>query len=332
MITSGWKNKYNVTNMPKSREFLELMKVHSSVIDATYSFFAGKGLFHVNVPLTTSSASSPMGPGSDSAPVSAVISNGTVLLTDSAQFYLEYACRATESGCYYYGHSFRDEEPDKRHLSQFSHIEAEIPGDLPAVKALVEEFVIYLSDFLLNKNRDILSQQPNSVERITDLLNNKRFTTVSFDEALRLLENVPGAIKECVSGHYVVTAVGEHWLTDKFGIVWLENWDRLTVPFYQAKDSKSGRAINADMLFPTVGEVVGAGQRHTAYYNVLCALEEQGVSPEAYQWSVDMKKDYPLPTSGFGIGVERYLMWLLNVDDIRSVELFSRRRDQSGEI
>ena len=37
-----------------------------------------------------------------------------------------------------------------------------------------------------------------------------------------------------------------------------------------------------------------------------------------------MKKNYPLQTSGFGMGIERYLMWLLKCDDIRNMQLFLR--------
>jgi aspartyl/asparaginyl-tRNA synthetase len=37
-----------------------------------------------------------------------------------------------------------------------------------------------------------------------------------------------------------------------------------------------------------------------------------------------MRDELPMQTSGFGMGVERFLMWVLNHDDIRDVPLVSR--------
>ena len=67
------------------------------------------------------------------------------------QFMLEYGCRMFKEGCYYIMPSFRGEEADERHLCQFYHSEAEIPGTLDDVMKLVEEYLIYLSRRLLEE-------------------------------------------------------------------------------------------------------------------------------------------------------------------------------------
>ena len=94
MIRDKWHQKYSgVVDAAASGEIAFLIKMHGTVARATFDFFSGKGIYYVPVPETTGSASSPMEPGSDSEPVKAIIDKQLVLLTDSAQFHLEYGCR-----------------------------------------------------------------------------------------------------------------------------------------------------------------------------------------------------------------------------------------------
>ena len=36
------------------------------------------------------------------------------------------------------------------------------------------------------------------------------------------------------------------------------------------------------------------------------------------------KNEYPLKTSGYGMGIERYILWLTKKDDIRDCQLLPR--------
>lgn len=334
MIRDNWREKYvNEILATAGPEFTTLVKLHNEVAKATFKFFDTKHMQYIPVPETTSSASSPMEPGSDSSPVRAQIGNRSVLLTDSAQFHLECACRSCGEGCFYYGHSFRDEEPDVRHLSQFSHAEAEITGTLEDVKKLVEKYVKYITESIWNNAREHLDDIPGIKDRISALLEPGRsFKSISFEDACKLLEGHEDALTECGNGQFRISPAGETILLEKSGeFLWLENWDKMTVPFYQAVNRENGIALNADLLFG-IGEVVGAGQRHVGADELEYSLKEHGLSGDDYQWYIEMKRQYPLKTAGFGMGVERYLLWLLGIKDIRSVELFPRNRLQSGII
>lgn len=54
------------------------------------------------------------------------------------------------------------------------------------------------------------------------------------------------------------------------------------------------------------------------------ALKMHEVDPSEYQWYIKMKEVFPLKTAGFGMGVERFLMWVLKCDDIRDLQLCPR--------
>ena len=116
---------------------------------------------------------------------------------------------------------------------------------------------------------------------------------------------------------------GERVLLERFGRpVWVSHWDHLAVPFYQAFD-RPGTARNADLLLG-LGEVVGLGERHPDGDGVRRALALHQVDPGPYRWYVDLHDQRPLATSGFGMGVERFLAWVLGHDDIRDLQVLPR--------
>jgi len=53
-------------------------------------------------------------------------------------------------------------------------------------------------------------------------------------------------------------------------------------------------------------------------------LQTHGVPENDYAWYVAIKDADPLQTSGFGLGMERLVLWVLRHDDIRDVPLVSR--------
>lgn len=252
MITDNWRSRYSdQASIVVSPEFALLVKVHGEIAKATFHFFESKGFCYVPVPGTTGSSSSPTEPGSDSAPVIIEIEGKRNMLTDSAQFHLEYACRSYQEGCFYYGHSYRNEDPDERHLAQFTHAEAEMAGTLEDVKMLVEDYIRYLTESIWENLADCLFKIPGIQDRIDNLLKSKyHFQSISFDDAYKFFKKNEGLFKYCDNGGYRLTAEGERNLLDNFGeFIWIEKWDKMAVPFYQATDDKTGIALNADLLF-----------------------------------------------------------------------------------
>ena len=127
---------------------------------------------------------------------------------------------------------------------------------------------------------------------------------------------------ECQNGYHNITKIAERELADLYGAVWITHYDNLAVPFYQ-KDHPDGTARNADLLMG-IGETIGCGERHADKPSLLAALERHQVSPNEYKWYITMKQKFPMRTAGFGMGVERFLMWALKARDIRNFQLCPR--------
>lgn len=295
----------------------------------TMQFYEEKQLKTMHLPVTTGSISSPMGLGSDSLPVKVNIANVDTYLADSMQFMLEYGCRLYDKGVFYLMPSFRGEDADQRHLCQFYHSEAEIPGGLDDVIKLSEDYVKFLCQKLLEKNREMLFRVNSDLSHIEQVANHiGPFPRLTLDEALvklQAFENGDEFIEVHPEGFSTINSKGEKKLIEMYGgIVWLTHFDSRSVPFYQAYHPENKeRAQNADLLFG-IGEVIGSGERHETEAQVLEALEQHQVSREEYEWYCTMKERYPLKTAGFGMGVERFILWLLNHDDIRDCQIVPR--------
>ena len=299
----------------------------------TYEFFVKNELKTLHLPLTTGSISSPMGLGSDSKPVEITIANQKTFLADSMQFMLEYGCRLYEKGSFYLMPSFRGEQTDSRHLSQFFHSEAEIPGKLADVKCLVEDYIFFLCDSFLKNNYDMLLQNNGTVkhiENMRDLSSNHKIPSLTLNEAVDILEDNPSFVNHHKLGYTTITSDGELELIQIYqGVVWLTHFDFISVPFYQAKSiDYPGKAQNADLLFG-IGEVVGSGERHIDGDQVLDALKEHEVRKDSYEWYIEMKQLFPIQTSGFGMGIERFLLWLTNEHDIRDFQILPRENGKT---
>jgi asparaginyl-tRNA synthetase len=292
---------------------------------ATVGFWAERGVRAAYLPVTTGSISSPMGLGSDSSPVRVDLEGVSTYLADSMQFLLEYSCRMWEHGAYYVMPSFRGEAPDSTHLCQFYHSEAEIPGDLATVMGTVEAYVRHLGRAYLDEMGETIAQVAGDTGHIERMLSLDSFHRVTFAEAVELLGDRPEYVAEVSDGARTLTRAAEGALMEKLGeFVWVTGFDHLSVPFYQAfEPGNPSRARNGDLLFG-VGETVGAGERHATADECRAALAEHQVLEKEYAWYLRMRELRPMRTSGFGLGVERFFLWLLRHDDIRDMPMLHR--------
>ncbi len=319
-----WKDSERFLHIVNDPAYRQLVAIQDGLQQDSTSFWASRGVMFMHLPLTTRSVSSPMGLGSDSKPLQVEIAGEPCYLADSMQFMLEYGCRFNPRGAWYIMPSFRAEQADTTHLNEFFHSEAEIPGSLDDVIATVESYFRTITAGALRRMREAAIPDQD-LSHIEDFLGRSAIPRISLEEAARELGGKPELI-ETHHGWRTITRLGEQQLMALFdGAVWLTHFDHLSVPFYQAYSAKYGQdiAANADLLCG-LGEMVGAGERHATGDQVRQALEQHQVPADDYDWYVQMKDAFPMQTSGFGLGVERWLQWLTATPDIRDLQLVSR--------
>jgi len=293
-----------------------------------HDFFHREEFDPAPAPITTGAISSPTEPASDSLPVSISLFGQTTYLADSMQFHLEYLLRHAQHGVFYIMPSFRGEQPDERHLNQFFHVEAEMVGDLPSVMHLVNRLLITCASDLMDGHGalvHLVAGRSSHLERLLSL-GVTGIPILTFEECTRCIGDTEDFYVWHDDRPVRLSTAGEKCVLRRSGeAVWVTNFPSCGVPFYQAIDAESGLALCADLLLGT-GETVGAGQRHVSADELLAELVRRDLDPAPYDWYLRLKREYPLQSSGFGLGLERLLLWVLAHDDIRDIPTIVRMR------
>jgi asparaginyl-tRNA synthetase len=321
-------------------KFLSILRHHIHAISNSYFSDIVKAR-HMDLFLMTSSISSPSGPGSDSLPITLTFGGHNTYLTDSSQFGFEPVLIGGIPRAYCYLASMRGEEPDKRHLNQFYHCEYEAQGTFDEAQKVAEGYVRALGSLILTMPNLISILSRNSAITLATaraVAAEGKFREITFAEAERLLKEngYTEDIKENAHGKDI-TNLGEIHLIKILGNttpIWLTQLYRDRVPFYQKPlSSNPDLALTADLLSPQLmedgfaGEMLGMGERQDSVEMMRESIKRQGIDPAPYEWYIDIRRlpEYKT-TAGFGLGVERFISWILGFDSIYKAILYPRMK------
>ena len=116
-------------------------------------------------------------------------------------------------------------------------------------------------------------------------------------------------------------------LTKMFGQpVMVYNWPQAVKAFYMKEDeTDKGYAKGVDLLAPEgYGEVVGGGERETDIERLKSKIAEHDLPMQAFEWYLDLRRYGNVPHAGFGLGLERMVVWICGLPHIRESIPFPR--------
>jgi len=242
-------------------------------------------------------------------------------LTQSSQFYEEAAICVFER-VFVIQPSFRAEKSrTRKHLTEFLHIEAEAAflnhDDIMDVEEELLKYIIsYLNSHYEKELRFLLdgSILPNYDDP---------FPRITYDEALSILHN-KGINMEWGEDF---GAEEERVLSKQFETpFFITHFPVSTRSFYHMNDpSNPNVTLSSDLIAPEgYGEITSGGQRIHRYEDLVNKIKSFGLDPNEYGWYLDLRKFGMPPHSGFGLGVERTVRWLLRLPHVRDATLFPR--------
>lgn len=253
-------------------------------------------------------------------------------LSQSAQLYLE-AMIFSLGPVWSLTPSFRAEKSRTvRHLAEFSHLEAEAPWvTLDDILKVQEQLVSYViqntvrerAEELVYLKRDVadLKKVEPPFERLPyenaiDILRTKGFTIVQ--------EN--GSKREIRVGDDLNIDSERELTKNASKPVFVVGYPIAIKPFYVKEDpERKGVGLAADMMAPQgLGEITSGGLREDDIVSMTERIKKEGLNPAAYDWYLDLRKFGSVPHGGFGLGIERLMRWITNVDDIKDTVLFPR--------
>ena len=342
---------------PRTNTFGAIARVRNCVSRSIHDFFQEQGFLYIHPPIITASdcegagelfkvttldlAKPPFLPPGDNKTGGPAIAPGLdfskdffakpTFLTVSGQLQAEiFACALGK--VYTFGPTFRAENSNtSRHLAEFWMVEPEMAFyDLQDNMTLAEAFIKRIIQDALHRQADDLKFFQERIDK--EVLNRlegilkKPFLRVSYTEAIDILLQSGQSFEYPVKWGIDLQSEHERYLTEKHfnNTVILHDYPRTLKPFYMRvnDDGKTVRAM--DVLVPGVGEIIGGSQREERLEVLEERMKEQGLDLKAYWWYLDLRRYGTVPHSGFGLGLERTILFLTGMGNIRDVIPFPR--------
>lgn len=294
-----------------------ILKVRAEVIKACRDYLDENGFVLVDTPILT-----PAAVEGTSTLFETSYFGESAYLTQSGQLYSEAAI-ASLGKVYCFGPTFRAEKSKtRRHLLEFWMVEPEMAwADLDECMRVEEELTSYVVQTTL-KNR---AEELKTLERDTALLEKVEppFPRITYDSAVEILHRDGISIEwgdDFGAPHEV--ALAEHFEKPVF----VHHYPTQCKAFYMEFDpERPDVCLSVDLLATEgYGEVIGGGQRSASYEYLEQQVEKLGISRQAYEWYLDLRRYGSVPHSGFGLGLERTVAWLCGVKHIRETIPFPR--------
>jgi asparaginyl-tRNA synthetase len=252
-------------------------------------------------------------------------------LTVSGQLNVETYCCAL-SKVYTFGPTFRAENSNtSRHLAEFWMVEPEIAfADLAADADLAESFLKYIFTALLNERSDDLEFFAERIDKQCiarlEAFVSSAFTRMSYSDAIAALEKSGKKFEFPVHWGMDLQSEHERWLTEEHvkAPVVVMNYPKEIKAFYMRMNDDGKTVAAMDVLAPGIGEIIGGSQREERLEHLDRRLVELHLNPEHYAWYRDLRRYGTVPHAGFGLGLERTIIYATGMANIRDVIPFPR--------
>ncbi len=320
----------------RTNTFSAVFRVRSVLSMAIHEFFQNQGFVYVHAPIIT---------GNDAEGAGEVFSVDVESKKDKKEHFFGKPATLTVSGqlqaeafalsfrdVYTFGPTFRAENSNTpRHASEFWMIEPEIAfADLTDNMDLIEDMVLYCIEYVkvncpaemefFNTHID-----KGLLERLDALLNSE-FERMTYTQAIEHLETADVKFEFPVSWGMDLQAEHERYISEKIvqGPVFITDYPKDIKAFYMRLNDDKKTVAACDLLVPGVGELVGGSQREERLDYLEKAMEAFHIEKEGMQWYLDLRRYGGVKHAGFGLGFERFLMYITGMQNIRDVIPFAR--------
>lgn len=249
-------------------------------------------------------------------------------LRQTGQLYLEIYL-PYEDKVWCIGPSFRAEEPDSRHLPQFTLFEIEFVGDFQDLLMSIEDLISRILSRVVQQRNEDLAHLGVDIERLRSIRN--PFARITYDQAIEILGLEWGVDLKGIHEKALMKRVGGQ----PFFITHFPE----RIKFYNMRRNPENPSVvnSADLILPLSGETVGAAEREFEHglvlekfmhSNMYKRVRSKGGGRRDFSLYFDhLEQHGSVLHAGCGIGLERVLQFILGSNDIRDATPFGFARN-----
>ena len=299
------------------RPYLQsIFSIRYTVLNSCREFLRNEGFIEVNTPKIIATATEG---GATLFPI--FYYDREAFLTQSPQLYKEQLTMAFEN-VFEIGPIFRA-EPSRtnRHLSEATSIDIEKAyADYNEVMEILERMINFLWEQVKEKNKSHLKYLNIELPELTF-----PFQRYQYSDLIEKLQKGGESIEwgDDISQKKLRNLEDDEMKNFYFII----DWPTSIKPFYVKPKAIDKECESFDLMYGNLELSSGSTRIHEKN-ELIERMKKQGLSTEAFDYHLKVF-DYGMPPhSGFGLGLERLMMSLCNVDNIRDVVLFPRDIDR----
>ncbi|MCW4006005.1 MAG: asparagine--tRNA ligase [Candidatus Bathyarchaeota archaeon] len=300
----------------RSRKMNLVMRVRAKALEYAREYFEQEKFTEVSPPMF----------------ISAAVEGGSTLfglkyfdqnlyLTQSSQLYLEILIYSLEK-VFCVAPSFRAEKSRTiRHLTEYWHMEGEWPfADMADLMRFEEGLMEHICQRVAQTCQTEFTELGADIEKLKAV--KAPFPRITYAQAIEQLQTKNPNLKWGDDLGYE----DEKVLAEDFGKpFFVYDYPAEIKAFYcKTHSDNPDIALSVDMLVPKIGEISTGGQREDSKETLIRRMKEQNLNPEDYEWYLDLRRYGTVPHVGFGMGVERLITWMLDLDNIIDAIPFPR--------
>jgi nondiscriminating aspartyl-tRNA synthetase len=317
--TVGIDTRLDLRAVDLRRNYLgSIFRIRQTVLNSVREFLSRQKFIEVNTPKMIATATEG---GAALFPI--FYYDREAFLAQSPQLYKEQLTMAFES-VFEIGPIFRA-EPSRtnRHLSEAISIDVERAfSDYNDVMALLERMIVKVVDTIKERNQDDLKYLELQLSAV-----GLPFPKYSYSD---LIDKLQEAGERIQWGDDISPAVMKNLQDERLnGFYFIIDWPTSTKPFYvKPGAADDGRMCESfDLMFGSL-EMSSGSTRINRKDQLVERMTKQGLKPAAFDHHLRVF-DYGVPPhAGFGLGLERLMMALTKVENIRDATLYPRDIDR----
>lgn len=329
---------------PRTKYFEAVFAVRNQLSFAIHKYFNEHGYKYVHTPIITGSDCEGAGemfrvttqPWNAGAKNEAEYFGGDFFgakagLTVSGQLEGEVAAMGLGK-IYTFGPTFRAEHSNTtRHAAEFWQVEPEVCfADLHDIIEIAEDFIKYIIKYVVDNCSDELAYFDERIEKgLLDKLKGvlaSDFGKITYTEAVKVLKASGKEFKYPVEWGCDLQTEHERYLTEEYfkKPLFVTDYPADIKAFYMKQNPDNKTVAATDLLVPGIGEIIGCSEREADLEKLKTAMLKRNMPLESYTEYLDTRKYGSVPHSGFGLGLERILMYITGVQNIRDSLLYPR--------